>query len=486
MRAVRKTQGAGWNAQTVDMIYAVLGAGLVLLQISITRLSTSFSQDLPPLDRPITRFVVLQMSAGLVYLAALLLPHRQDNVRTRLTFTLAVGFVLRAVAWPSQPILEDDFHRYLWDGATTFAGVSPYRFAPGEILQGSASVPERLRLEALSSGPLVAQINHPELTTLYPPVAQAGFALAHGLAPFNLHAWKAVLLTADLFAACFLLRLLGVLGLPQSLLAIYWWNPLVIKETYNSAHMDVLLVPLLLAALLCRIRRRPFATAGFLALATGVKLWPALLAPLFLAPWLRRQGWRPAVPATYATLTGVLLMPMISGLSAHAGIAGYTGNWEMNDAFFSALSRVAGLVPYLGRLDQDSRLLFLRLTIAASLGVAAALVAWRDSGRPEELVRGGLALAAALLLASPAQFPWYFLWMTPFLTLVPSFPLLALTALLPLYYLRFHFLALGDTALFDNGVVFLEWASVWLMLIRVWRNRVRSGADTRQLTGEVA
>lgn len=89
---------------------------------------------------------------------------------------------------------------------------------------------------------------------MYPPVAQAAFLLAHLFAPFDLDAWKFVLLIADAATALLLFLLLVALGLPHTLLAIYWWNPLLVRKTFNSAHMDVLLLPFLLGALLMRAR----------------------------------------------------------------------------------------------------------------------------------------------------------------------------------------------------------------------------------------
>ncbi|MEJ2071376.1 MAG: hypothetical protein P8X58_13395 [Syntrophobacterales bacterium] len=77
-----------------------------------------------------------------------------------------------------------------------------------------------------------------------------------------------------------------------------------------------------------------------------------------------------------------------------------------------------------------------------------------------------LLLLAALFLLSPTQFPWYYVMIIPFVTLRPRWSLLLLTALLPLYYLRYFFLARGQEAWFDYGLVWLEYVPVWLLLIK--------------------
>ena len=72
---------------------------------------------------------------------------------------------------------------------------------------------------------------------------------------------------------------------------------------------------------------------------------------------------------------------------------------------------------------------------------------------------------AALYLFSPTQFPWYSLWILPFLAIQPQRSLLLLTALLPLYYLRYFFAARGLVEVHDMGIVWLEFVPVWCLLI---------------------
>ncbi|HWQ34981.1 MAG TPA: hypothetical protein VNQ79_19205 [Blastocatellia bacterium] len=56
----------------------------------------------------------------------------------------------------------------------------------------------------------------------------------------------------------------------------------------------------------------------------------------------------------------------------------------------------------------------------------------------------------------------------PLLALRPRWSLLWLTALLPLYYLRFYFSARSRVAVFDHGIVWLEYVPVWWLLAREW------------------
>ena len=85
------------------------------------------------------------------------------------------------------------------------------------------------------------------------------------------------------------------------------------------------------------------------------------------------------------------------------------------------------------------------------------------------LRRLGLVTAAMVLL-SPSQFPWYALWVLPFAVFTPWSGLLVMTALMPIYYASFHFLARDTYAVYRDGVVFMIWLPVWALLAyEVWR-----------------
>jgi len=88
---------------------------------------------------------------------------------------------------------------------------------------------------------------------------------------------------------------------------------------------------------------------------------------------------------------------------------------------------------------------------------------------PHHLPGQCLFIVGAAFLLSPTQFPWYWLWCLPLLTLGPSLPLLLYTALLPLYYVQ------SLTPL----VYWIEHLPVWGLLawqfVRVMRRTHRLG-----------
>ncbi|MEM8792868.1 MAG: glycosyltransferase family 87 protein [Pseudomonadota bacterium] len=376
---------------------------------------------------------------------------REGNAAQGFVTILAIGAGMRAILFASDPILELDYLRYLWDGAAVGAGLTPYATPPGDAAAGLAG-PAWSRLAAESGG-LVTSVTYGHLSTVYPPVAQAGFALAHWLEPWGLTGLRLVLLGAEIAGLWLLIRLLDHLGRARIWAAVYWCNPLIAKEITNSAHMEALLLPLLIGAVLLALRQRQILAGVMLACAAAVKVWPLVLAPVLFAgtTW---QRWI-AASATLGAATLILFLPiLISRLDQSSGFVAYAGNWERNAALFPLLVSIAdwGLAQAGAYLIDPGRIA--RFIVAAVVGGTALFLAYRQ--RVERLPANVLAVVALLFLLSPTGYTWYYAWFLPFLCLVPNRGLLLLGAMLPLYYLRF---AMVDWELghhFDTWIVWVE------------------------------
>ena len=429
-------------------------------------LSPQFAYGNVPPTAAIYGVVAIGVVAGAIVLALRLLVARTEPTHGRLIGVIAVGLVLRLIMLPSTPILEDDVYRYLWDGGLAAGGVNPYRHAPAD----AAAAPDDLSAAARS---VQARVNHPEIRTIYPPVAQAFFLTAHLVDPWGLTGWRVVLLAADLATLGLLLALLRRLGRSPLWAALYWWNPLAVKALFNAGHMDGVLLPFLLIGLWFAIAEKPARATAAVVLAAGIKLWPILLLPTVLRP-LAARPWRLTLVLALVLVAGALMAwPIVAGgLDRTAGVIAYGTQWRMNDGLFLALSWVAGLVA-----GADGGDVAARLALMAAAGGIALAVCRRPAADAEEVTRRFLIVAAAVFLLSPAQFPWYALWFLPFLALRPHWSLLALTPLLALYDLRFALAIDGRVELFDHGIVWLEYLPVWGLLVWEWRRGVwRAGA----------
>lgn len=353
--------------------------------------------------------------------------------------TAVLILVLGAVACQAPGVLRPpststDAYRYAWDGRVQLAGVSPYRFAPGDDelaalrdpllfpglgpaeaggLDTVRPLPEDpALLSEVTVGDDRTVINRPRVPTIYPPVAQAYFAAVAALTP-----WHSGTLGLQLAAAVLAVGLTAALsrmllrGGRDPRWALLWgWSPLVALEAANGAHVDVLSAVLVVGACAVlgssRTRGGRLLAGALLGLAVATKLIPLLLLPALTA--LRRGGARELLVVPSAVLATVATyVPHV--LVAGSLVLGFLPAYLVEEGFDDGRSRfsVIALLP----LDEG-----VRWPIAVVVAVVAASAAmWTaDPARPWDTACW--LLGVALLVATPA-YPWY------------ALPLVALAAL---------------------------------------------------------
>jgi hypothetical protein len=237
----------------------------------------------------------------------------------------------------------------------------------------------------------------------------------------------------------------------------------MLKELAGSAHVEAVLMPLVLAALASLIAGRHGLAAFVLALAAGVKIWPVLLLPLVLAPLAGDLRRLMAALSAFALPAGILALPMaLTALGKDSGLIAYASEWQTNSAILPLIKAVMGEGPPA------------RMLIAGALLSFSAAVAWRArrSGA-QGLLRAAAITCGALLLMSPAQFPWYAAWVAVFLPFFAWPAFLALSVTMPLYYTAFHLMAHGDYETFARVIVPIEWAPVFALLVLSGFDRLR-------------
>jgi hypothetical protein len=436
-----------------------LGTGLVLTAAVAVLIawSASFGYEHHVVAMPVIPLVAGLMAVGLVVPAMSWLV-RQASVlgsgaQWRLVAAvLATGLLLRLALLASEPVLEDDYQRYLFDAGAVVAGMNPYAIVPAEAMEADPASP--LGQLAAEAGDTLRRINHPEYSTIYPPVAQAAFALAHLIGPYQIWAWRLVCLAGEAATVALILHLLARLGRHPLWAALYWLNPLMLKELAGSAHMEAVLMPLVLGALAGLLAGRHVIAAFVLALAAGVKIWPALLLPLVLAPLWRDPRRLALALAAFAVPAALLALPMaLTALGRDSGLIAYASGWRTNSAILPLIEAVTGAGPAA------------RVLIAGMLISFSAATAWRARDTDQESqILAAAAICGALFLLSPAQFPWYAAWVVVFLPFFPLPAVLALSVTMPLYYTAFHLMAREDYETFSRIIVPIEWAPVFSLL----------------------
>ena len=137
------------------------------------------------------------------------------------------------------------------------------------------------------------RINHPDVPTIYPPLAQYVFRLSQQIKSDNLFTLRVIFLMFDLLGMTFIVLTLRALNLNQNFSLVYFWSPLIIKETYNSTHLDIIGISCLCVSIYFLIRKHMMGSIFFLALSVLGKFYSLVLLPFYLQKsWLiaREKG----------------------------------------------------------------------------------------------------------------------------------------------------------------------------------------------------
>jgi alpha-1,6-mannosyltransferase len=360
--------------------------------------------------------------AGIVYLFAI----REFFATPRFARRVVViGLVLAAV-WHIEFLrapsgADDDIHRYVWDGRLQRLGYNPYIVVPSDPAAKGLHTPETRNL------------NNPDLPSPYPAGAQLFFRAVTAIQE-SAFALKLAFVVCE-FAIVFVL--LDVLRRNQGahLVLAYAWNPLLAIEVAGSGHIDIVGALLLLVSA-AALRRRWRATAAVgLALAVAVKLLPIVLLPLY---W-KRVRIRDAALA--AAVVGLLYVPFLNHGRIPIGSLGtYVQSFRFNGPVFATLVQVA-----------PPQLL-------AGLAVLVGLVTatWLRSAAAEWSPDVFAWPMAASLFCAPVVFPWYLLWLLPFLGSASTLLIILWTVSIIPTYVMWHLRTLGR-----------PWGSLpgWVMLL---------------------
>ncbi len=341
---------------------------------------------------------------------------RRSNERRILWLILGIAVLFRVtLLFTTPPTLSDDVYRYIWDGRLANASVNPY-----------AQVVESPLLDYLDS-PQRALVNNSWMASPYLPTAQALFAAVYRLIPDSPLAFQIAAVFFDLLTGWLVIDLLRRVGLPRTRAVIYLWNPLVVVEFAHGAHVDALMICLMMLTLWLMVTtRRVLLSVVVLAAATLIKGLPALLLPVVV----RRWGWPKVV--VYAGMVVAASLPF--ALSAGWGAVGpldgeglfgalriYAAHWNYNSGLYhwlevalSGYSTPGAVVP---EVVGWGPIWAAKLIMASALGLVLIAV-WRKSGRGGDdlaLLRLAAVPPSAYLLLTTSVHPWYVTFIIPLL-----------------------------------------------------------------------
>ncbi len=383
--------------------------------------------------------------AGIVYLLAIreffATPRFERRVARRV---VVIGLVLAAV-WHVEllrqpPGADDDIHRYVWDGRLQRLGYNPYLVVPSDPAAKGLHTPETRNL------------NNPDLPSPYPAGAQLFFRAVTAIQE-STFALKVAFVVCEFAIVFVLLDVLRCTRQGVHLVLAYAWNPLLAIEVAGSGHIDVVGALLLLVSGAALVRRWQATAAVALGLAIAVKFLPVVLLPLY---W-KRIRIRDAV---LAALVGLLYVPFLNHGRIPIGSLGtYVQNFRFNGPVFAALDRVAPPQLLAG--------------LAVFVGLVTATWLRRRRAAPEWSPDQFAWPMAACLLCAPVVFPWYLLWLLPFLTSASTLLIILWTVSVIPVYVQWHLRALGRPwGTLPGWVMLLEYGCLVAAAAIILRRRI--------------
>jgi len=365
--------------------------------------------------------------AGLAYLLAIREFFSTPKFRPRV---IIIGLVLAAL-WHlpfllMPPGLDDDVHRYVWDGRLQRFGYNPYLVVPSDpALAGLHTSETRM-------------LNNPDVPSPYPAGAQLFFRGVTAIHE-SVFALKLAFVVCDLAIVFILLDMLRRSGQAAHWVLAYAWNPLLATEVAGSGHIDIVGVLLLLMSAAALGRRwRAIAALAF-GLAVAMKLLPIVLLPLYWKRVRIRDG------ALAAVVFGLLYVPFLNhGRISIGSLGTYVQSFRFNDPVFATLELVAAPQLVVG--------------FAVLVGLLTAI--WLRSKAPVWSAESFAWPMAASLLCAPVVYPWYLLWLLPFVQSASAVPLIIWTvSIIPTYYV-WHLRTLGRPWLVPGWIMLLEYGAV--------------------------
>jgi alpha-1,6-mannosyltransferase len=317
------------------------------------------------------------------------MPPAREREGQTVMLVAAMGLLFRLTLVPHDVVGSDDIYRYLWDGKVAASGINPYQFRPTDPQLGH-----------LATADLPSKVNHPEMRSVYPAMAQAFFFFSYKLFGASAAGLKFLLVAIDCCTMLLLWMVLRRGGGSTLPIVLYAWSPLPILYFGLDGHIDALGIPFLLLSLFLIVTRRPVRGSLALGLGALAKLVPLIVVPFFFRA---EKGMRrfvvPLIPLLMVAAGYLVYRDPTWGVLE--SLRTFGSQWEFNGGVFFAGALLTG--------SNETAHLISALEIALWVGVIAVL----DRPFIEKVFWG----VAGFILLSPVVHPWYLTWLGALLVL---------------------------------------------------------------------
>ena len=405
--------------------------GVSLISGVILAASLLFLIPLPDLRGPqITAFLSIYIIAAVAYFVAVI---RIDRDKLPLFLIWGFAILFRVLFIFTEQSLSDDVYRFIWDGNLLRQGVNPYAYAVNSPQLDVYEIPLR------------GLVNHDWMASPYLPAAQFIFLLVSEISPESVISFQISAVILDLGIGWLVFDSLKRSSINPAGVLIYLWNPLIISEFANGAHVvDAWMIFLLMLAFWLmlfsanKVRRKRLINIGVVLAMAGATLTKglvALLIPLLLRRWRWRWlflylGLTLGALAVFARGAGWGIFGPLNGVGVFGAIRIYMNQWNFNSSLYHWLEVILsgyntpGAVPV--EIVGRTPILVARSITSAAIMLISLLAgwwAWRIDDpqkadylpRTLNLMRLSVIPIGAYLLLTHTVHPWYVTIIVPLL-----------------------------------------------------------------------
>jgi alpha-1,6-mannosyltransferase len=312
---------------------------------------------------------------------------------------VGLSVLFRLIFLFSEPVLSDDYYRFIWDGTLNLHGINPFLHLPKFYIESgneiSGLTPELFKL-----------LNSPEYFTIYPPLCQLVYSLG-ALAPEGNYLASAVImricvLLAEISSIIYLQKVLKHFGSDSKNVLLYAMNPLIIVELVGNLHFEAFMICFLLMAIFYLLKEKNRTSALFFCLSVISKLLPLMLLPLLL----RKLGWRKSLQYYVLVGLGILVsflpflsLEMLAHLSESVNL--YFQRFEFNASFYYAIRWVGQEISGHNLIEYIGKILPLLVLLAIAILTFRGKTDWRN------IIQKMMWAFAIYLFCATIVHPWY-------------------------------------------------------------------------------
>lgn len=309
-----------------------------------------------------------------------------------------LGVMFRIIAWLAFPTLSDDLYRFIWDGAVTLEGVSPYAFTPSEFFKNNLHSPFEQ---------IFPMVNSSAYYSVYPTVIQvisAFGALASNDIYLSSLVIKLPLLLAEIATIWMLPKVLLNFNISPKYSVLYMLNPLLIVDVLGNAHFEALMIFFVVLCLKLIQDKSYTLAGGALALSVATKLFPLIMIPFLWKAFKSKD--RIQFMVSFASISLLLFLPVYFS-SAHLmhyleSLNLYFQHFEFNASIYYVFRAIGnGLVGY-------NPVAFIG-PVMGGLTLLIAMYIWFKQPREKlsNALRSVLWVSLTYYLLATTVHPWY-------------------------------------------------------------------------------